>query len=145
MKIQKIIQNFNAKRINRMMDKHVIFANESPIANELNKMRYPIALWAKENDVFINMYQPDNTKKSTQNIYNLVVTSLKKRDYPTIVSKLSINPEDKYIHKQTSKILVPDHRHSDIRLVANTTSTTEDDYIRYIFRTIEEMVKQINQ
>ena len=140
MKIQSIVNNLNVGRVNRFMDKYVSIA-ESPITNEINKMKYPLALYAKDNNVFVNLYQPDNINH--ENIYNLVITPLKRNFNDIFVKRLEINPEDKFIRTASKKVIVPCEHMTNLRVMTYGEQKIEDGVVSHIFREIQDAVSKI--
>ena len=152
-KLSSIIQNYKEKRLARYFKIHDRWSFDNNAAEQLYSMREAIAGYARKNNLKIDIFNPEKLEKDFKSDIKiddlpelsphigLVVTGRKTGKFATELIDSDIN---KIYPKESKKIFIlPINGEENLQVSREIKSTTEDNFLRHVFRTFENMQKSI--
>ena len=152
--ISNTLRNLKEKRIAKNFNIHDSWSFDTEASDMLYSMREAIAGYAKKNNLKIDVYNPEELDKNIKTDINmdglpqispklgLVVTNKKTGEFVTEL--IDADTSKIYPKEAVRTFLIPIKTEEDIQVVREVKSTTQDNFLRHVFRTIENMNKSVS-
>jgi len=140
-------------KIAKYFNIHKSWSYDTDATDMLYHMREAIAGYAKKNNLKIDVYNPQELEKSMKSDINmdlpqispnigLVVTNRKTGKFVTEI--IDADTSKTYPKESVKTILIPIKGEEDMQIARKVKSTTTDNFLRHVFRTIENMNKSVS-
>ena len=132
MKIYKILNNIKNVQIKKLINKYTYIDENMPQYYELSKIRYPLAKYAKDNNVFVSIKDP-----AVQDAIYLSVQNKKTKNGISVL--VETDPQKIYT---TEKSRLGNIKYNKVGLLKEKY---EDNWLRHLYRTIEKYTKEVEK
>ncbi len=137
MNITKLINDFKSNNTELIINRSIKVERGIPAYKDINNMRYPLARYAQDNDVFIKITRPKDSNNAGQHSYDITVRDKRNPKQVLTENIPEASPDKTYTIEKTNLYLSSEGELYDIQ------HTHECNYISYIFSRIERLVRQI--
>lgn len=126
------------KEIENLVRIHPEKAAETDAFKQIYDAREVLANYAKANDIYMSFiaYSPKGNAK------NIIVSVYGKNTLP-LNQKVSLDTSVIYPKEKYTKHILEDK--DGLNNIRETRNSTEDNFLRHIYRTVEELTKQIKK
>ena len=152
--ISNTLRNLKEKRTAKYFDIHDYWSYDTEATDMLYSMREAIAGYAKKNNLKIDVYNPEELDKNIKTDINmdglpqispklgLVVTNKKTGEFVTAL--IDADTSKNYPKEAVRTFLIPIKTEEDMQIARKVKYSTQDNFLRHIFRTIENMNKSVS-